>query len=112
RVGKRPTISLNHALGQIFQIDLVANPHAWRNHSEIVECILSPFQNLVSFFIPIVFIFHVAGISVGRSEKIHLDAMIDHKIYGNCRTDLATILPFTDYLGPYRGDVHYSRYTS
>jgi len=86
-VRKSPSVSFDHAFRQIFQVHLVANPHSRRHHRKIVKCALSPLQNLISFFISVVFVFYVSCIRIVGSVKINLNTVVDNQIHGNGGVD-------------------------
>ena len=46
-------------LGEIFEIDLVADAGAGRHDAEVVEGLLAPFQEAVALLVPLVFARHV-----------------------------------------------------
>ena len=46
-------------LGQVFEVDLVADAGAGRHDAEIVERSLAPFEELIAFHVALVFALHI-----------------------------------------------------
>ncbi len=76
---------------QIFQIHLVANPHAWRNDPEILECLLTPFDELIPFAVSGEFDLHVPIDGIGRTGNVHHHRMINDHIDGGHGIDIVGI---------------------
>src|SRR5579872_6023366 len=59
RIGERYSLSIlflchNHR-GKVFQVNLVANSRAGRNHAEIAECLLAPAQQGIPLAVALIF---------------------------------------------------------
>src|SRR5437868_8686148 len=69
-----------HALSQIFEIDLMNNPDAGRHQLECFECLLAPFEELIS--LPVAFELHleVQPQCLGGAKEVDLDRVIDDQI--------------------------------
>ena len=78
-------------LGEIFEIDLVANPGARWHDPEIVERVLTPFQESIALAIAAIFEFDIGLEGLAAAECIHDDGMIDDEIDRDERIDLLRI---------------------
>ena len=98
RIRERPTVAADYAFSQVFEIDLMANPHTGRHDGKILEGLLRPFEDLIPFGVAFVFVLYVFAVSVVRSKKINLYGVIDDQIDGHLRINFRTILSFADDL--------------
>ena len=73
---------------QCLDVDLVNDPRSWRNDFELLECSLSPPQELVTLAVPLVLQFDVACFRIRQSEKVGDDGVVDHELCGSQRLDL------------------------
>src|SRR5262249_18578855 len=80
-----------HALGQIFEVDLMANAGARRHHAEVVEGAGAPAQELVAFLVALIFDLDVPGKSIGRAKEINLHRVVDDQVDGHQGIDLGGI---------------------
>lgn len=74
-VGERVAVGLGLAhdhLGQVFDVDLVDNASSRRHHAEVLECLLTPAQELVAFTVALVFDVHVLLDRVGDAVLVDL----------------------------------------
>src|SRR5690606_6521107 len=94
-IGDQFTVPFNDSFGKIFQIYLMANTHPRWHDPKIIKRFLCPLQELVAFYVPLVFLVHIAAIGIGRSKIINLYRMVDDKIYGNKWAYGIGIFPFT-----------------
>ena len=74
-------------LGEIFEIDLVADAGAGRHDAEIVEGAAAPAQEGVAFAVALELDLHVLAEGVGRAEIVDHDRMVDHQIDRRERID-------------------------
>ena len=74
-------------LSEIFEVYLVANAGARRDHSEILECRRPPAQEFIPFLITLVFHLDVFLEAVWPGEIIDHDRVVDHEIDRHLRVD-------------------------
>jgi hypothetical protein len=99
-----------HRLGQIFEVDLVADAGAGRHDAEILERLLAPFQEFVAFLVAFVFEFDVAGKGQRRAELVDDDRMVDDEIDRHQRIDLLRVAAERGHGIAHRGKVHHCRH--
>jgi hypothetical protein len=80
-----------HALGQILEVDLMANAGARRHDTEIVEGAGTPAQKLIAFLVPEIFDLDVFGEGIGGAKEIDLHGVVDDKIDGHQGIDFGGI---------------------
>ncbi|MNX95690.1 hypothetical protein D3C86_1279730 [compost metagenome] len=78
-------------LAEIFEVDLVTDACAGRNHAEILERLLAPLQEAVTLAVALIFQFNVAGKGARRAEFIDDNRVVNDEIDGNQRIDLFRI---------------------
>src|SRR5690606_1076841 len=110
RVREGPSVASDDTFCQIFQINLMADPHTRWHNGKIVECLLAPFQEFVPFGITLVFQADVIQVGVVCAEIIHLHGVVYNQIDRNSRVDLAAISTLTDDFRANGRHVHYRRY--
>ncbi len=69
-----------HHLGQMFDVDLVADAGSRRNHPKIIKCLLSPAKELITFPVAIKFQFGVELCRILGAEGIDHNRMINDQI--------------------------------
>ena len=74
-------------LGQMLQVDLVADAGAGRHHAEVVKGGLPPAQEAVALLVAGHFQRDVLLEGVRVAEAVHHDGMVDHQIDGRQRID-------------------------
>ena len=94
-----------HGLGEIFEIDLVANPGARRDDAEIVERSLAPFQEPVPLAVAAIFEIDIGLEGLAVAERIDDDRMIDDKIDRHQRIDLLRIAAKIRHGVAHRGQI-------
>ena len=92
-------------LGEIFEIDLVADAGAGRHDREIGERLLAPFEEAVALLVLLVFALDVLGQRLGRAEVVDDDGMVDDEIDGNERIDLVGIAAELVHRVAHRGEI-------
>ncbi len=112
QVGDEHTVFFlhEHAPGEILQIHLVNDSGRGRDHAEILECPLTPLEELVAFPISLEFPVDVFGQRIGRPVIVDLDGMVDHQIARHHRIDLAVILTHAKHRRPHRRQVDHRRH--
>ncbi len=91
RLALHLVVTRPHRLGEIFQVDLMADAGARRHHAEIIERPLPPFQEGVALAIPAIFHIDVFLEGAGRGKIVHHHRMIDDEIDWCQRVDLRWI---------------------
>jgi hypothetical protein len=76
---------------QVFEIDLVDDAGPGRNHPKVAEGTLGELEQLIALVISLELELHVALVGVRRSEKIHLDRVVDHQVARDDRIDLVGV---------------------
>ena len=82
-----------HRLGEIFEIDLVADAGARRHHAEIVERARAPAQERVALAVPLILLVDVDLERHAGAERIDHHRVIDDEIDGRQRIDLVRVAP-------------------
>ena len=77
---------LDH-LGQVLEVDLVADAGAGRDHAEVAEGLLGPAQQGVALGVPLVLEPDVLAQGIPGAEAVHLDRVVDHQVGGHHRID-------------------------
>ena len=96
-------------LGEVFKVDLVADAGAGRHHAEVVEGVLAPFQEHITFHVPFVFAVHVGLKRAGGAEFVDHHRMVDHQIHRVQRVDLLGNAAKAKDAVAHRGKVHHRR---
>ena len=89
-VGERVAVGLGLAhdhLGQVFDVDLVDNAGSRRHHAEVLECLLTPAQELVAFAVALVLDVHVLLDRVGDAVLVDLHGVVDDHVGLDLRVD-------------------------
>ena len=80
-----------HRLGEIFEIDLVADAGAGRHDAEIIESALAPFQEAIALAVALIFELDILLERFRRAEFVDDDRMIDDEIDRHERIDLVGV---------------------
>ena len=99
-----------HRLGEIFEIDLMADAGAGRHHAEIAERLLAPFQEFVALFIALVFELDIAGECQRRAELVDDHRMVDDEVDRNQRVDLLRIAAKRGHGVAHRREIDHGRH--
>ena len=75
-------------LGEIFEIDLMADAGAGRHDAEVGEALLAPFQEPVALLVLLVFARHVLAERLAGAEIVDHDRMVDDEVDRHQRIDL------------------------
>ncbi len=78
-------------LGEIFEVDLVADAGAGRHDAEVLEGALAPLQEVVALAVAGVFQRDVVGEGFRRAKLVDDDRVVDDEIDRNERIDLGRI---------------------
>ena len=84
-------------LGQIFKVDLMADARARRNDAEILERLLAPLQEAVTFAIALIFEIDIALESLRIAELVNDHRVIDNQINRDERIDLFRVAAKVDH---------------
>ena len=85
--GIKEIAGMEHALGEILEIDLVHDADARWHEAESLEGLLPPFQKFIAFAVAFEFHVHVQAQGRGGSGEIHLHRVIDDEIDRHERLD-------------------------
>ena len=99
-----------HRLGEIFEIDLVADAGAGRHDAEIAEGLLAPFQEVVALLVALIFELDVAGEGHRRAELVDDDRMVDDEVDRHQRVDLLRVAAERGHGVAHRGEVDHRRH--
>ena len=80
-----------HGLGEIFEIDLMADAGAGRHDREVGEGLLAPLQKAIALLVLLVFARHILPERFAGAEIVDDNGMVDHEIDRHERIDLARI---------------------
>ncbi len=80
-----------YGLGDIFEIDLVADAGARRDDLEIVEALAAPFEEFVALGIALIFEFDVGLERLGGAEFVDHHAVVDDEMDRHLRVDLLRV---------------------
>ncbi len=69
-----------------------------RNDAEVIEGLLAPAKELITFLIAFELDFHVASQRVEGAERIDLDRVVDDEIYWDQRIDFLWIATSDDFI--------------
>ena len=89
RIGDRLAVLLAgpHGLGEIFDVDLVADAGARRHDAEIVEGRGAPAQEFVALPVALELALDILPEGVGRAEMVDRHRMVDHQVDRDQRVD-------------------------
>ncbi len=74
-------VLLEHAFGEIFEIHLVDDPDPRRHHTERLEGLLAPFEQLVTLPVALEFEFEIELERLGRAKEIDLHGVVDDQVH-------------------------------
>jgi len=109
-VGGAVAVLRPDGLGEVFEIDLVANARAGRNHAEIREGGSPPAQEGVALAVAFVFKGNVLGEAVGLAEIVDHHRVVDHEIDRRQRIDLFGVAAHVDHRVAHRGQIDHGRH--
>ncbi len=92
-------------LGEEFEIDLMANARAGRNHPEVRKSTLPPFQKAIPLAVALIFQLDVLAQRLAIAEGIDDHGMIDDQIHRHERIDLLRIAAEILHRVPHRGEI-------
>ena len=117
RIGAHQTVRIikivlaPDAFAQVFEVHLMANADARRNHAEAIECLHAPLQKLITRVVAAELHLHVFAERGAAAREINLHRMIDHQIDGNQRLDHAGIFVETHDRRPHRRQIDQQRHS-
>ena len=111
-VGRRAAVRLirPHHAGQVFQVDLVADPRAGRHDAEVVECGLAPAQEPVALFVALHLEFDVVCERLAAAEPVDHHRMVDDEIHRRQRVDDFRLEPRRQHGATHGGQVGHRRH--
>ncbi len=78
-------------LGDVFQVDLVADPGARGDRVEVVERLGTPLEEVIAFHVAVVFDLDVLFEGLGVAEFVDHHRVVDHQVDRDQRVDLGGI---------------------
>ncbi len=96
-------------LGEILQVDLMADAGAGRHDAEIVEGGLAPAQEGVALAVALVFELDVLLEGAGTGEEIHHHRVVDHQVDRRERVDLLRIAAELHHGAAHGGEIDHRR---
>ena len=100
-----------HGTAQIFEVYLVANPGAGRDHAEIIEGILPPAQKRIALAVALHLDIDVLLEGAGAGKPIDHHRVVNHQIHGGQRVDTLRVAAGLGHGGAHGGQVHHCRHT-
>ena len=112
RIGQRPAVlrAGPNGLGQVLQIDLVANAGAGRHDAKVVKCRLPPAQKTVTLLVAGHLHFDVVAERPGIAEAINHHRVVDDQIDGRKGIDEIGIKARIDHGAAHGGQIGHRRY--
>ena len=106
-IGKPAAVLLGgpHGLGEVLEVDLVADPRPRRHHAEIVEGHLAPAQELIALAVALELLGHVLAEGIGAAEGVHLHRVVDDEVDGDQRIDALGVAAELDHRIAHRGEI-------
>jgi hypothetical protein len=104
-VGIRLATTRHDHAREVLDVDLMHDSRAGRHHLELLECTLTPSEELVALTVALVFEGGVEICRIRASEIVGNDAVIDHELGRSERLDLRRISPEIHDRLPHRGQV-------
>jgi hypothetical protein len=97
-------------LGEVLEVDLVADAGAGRDDAEIVERTLPPAQEGVALAVALVFELDIAPEAVVAAEAVDLDAVVDDEVAGAQGVDAGGVAAECDHGLAHGGEVDHGRH--
>ena len=110
RVGVVDAVLLDHAAGEVLEVDLVDDADSGRDHLEAVERLHAPLQELVARAVAAELDLHVHAKRVGRSPLVDLHGVVDHERDRHEGLDDAGVAVQALDRGAHRGEVDEQRH--
>ena len=107
--GARVFVRAEHHPRQILQVDLVYDAGVGGHHPEVLECALTPAEELVALPIALVVEINVGSKRLGGAEGVHLHRVVHHQLDRLQRIDAARIASQGRHGVPHGGEVHHRR---
>ena len=97
-------------LGQVLEVDLVADAGAGRHDAEVVERRLAPAQERVALAVALVLELDVELEGARVAERVDLDRVVDHQVDRGQRVDLLRVAAEVEHRLAHRGEVDHRRH--
>ena len=94
-----------HALRQVFDVDLVDNAGSGRHDAQVAERLLRPVQKLVALAVALELDLAVAQHGAGDAGEIDLHRVVDHQVDRDERVDLLRVFAQAGQGGAHAGQV-------
>ena len=99
-----------HRMGEIFEVDLMADAGPGRHDREIGKSLLAPLEEAVALLVLLVFARHVLRERLGRAEMVDDDRMVDDEVDRDERVDQVGIAAERGHRVAHRGKVDDGRH--
>ena len=113
-VRERPCLAIDvarhHHAREVFEVHLVHDAGGGRHHLEIIQRLLAPAQEGVTFVVALEFDLGIARQRVGLAEHIHLHRVVDHEFRGRERVDLLGVAAQRHHRIAHRGEIDHARH--
>ena len=109
RVGVAVLVVEHHA-SKVFEVHLMADAGARRDHLEVVERFLAPTKERVPLVVPLVLQHHVVGERLGSAVLVHLHGVIDDEFDGHERVDLGGVAAERLHGVAHGGEIDHARH--
>ena len=93
---------------QVFEVDLVDDAGAGRDHTEVVKRALRELEQLIALDVPLQLQLDVELERLFGPEVVHLHRMIDDEVAGDDGIDPVGIALHPGHRVPHRGEVHHA----
>src|SRR5204863_1357600 len=110
RIGEDHAIARRYDAGKMLKVHLMHDARRRRNDLKILECFLTPLEELVAFAIALEFLFDVHEQRTIGAEFIDLYRVIDDQIDGDERIDLLRIPAGALHGRAHRGKIDHAGY--
>ncbi len=95
-----------NTLGKVFQVDLMNDADARRNHLESIKGLHAPLEELVAFTVAAEFLVEIAVHGIAGSSMVHLNGVIHNQVNGHERFDHLGILTQAIDSRTHGGQIH------
>ncbi len=104
-------LSGKHGAAKVLEVDLMADPGAWRHDPEVVERVLAPPEENITLVVPLELALHVDQKGRVGAILVDLNRVVDHQVHRLHRIDLLGITAEPDDGVAHGGEVDHGRYT-
>ncbi len=92
--------------GKVFQIDLMDDACRWRYHTELMEGVLPPVEELVALTVALELVLGVELQGLHEAVAVYLHGVVDYQVHGHLWLDEGRISSQPLHRGAHGGQVH------